>query len=256
RIRAALAGYEASPREAVARPFQPGLGLPTAPIREARAGGESGATRAWPPSPVPAEPHPTGRGGFFGRLRYIGQARASYLLLEGDDGLYVLDQHAAHERVTFERLRGAFARGGVTTQRLLIPVTADLERSALAALLEAAEGLAAMGLELSHFGGQTLAVTAVPELLAEADIERLVRDLADELRQHGSARALDERRDEVFACMACHNSVRAADALEPAQVRALLEDLDRIDLGANCPHGRPVVVPLSWTEIDRRLHRT
>jgi DNA mismatch repair protein MutL len=198
----------------------------------------------------------------FGDLRLLGQLLSTYLLLESKDGLLLLDQHAAHERVLFERLRAEWLDRGVESQGLLAPETVRLELPAAAALLGAAEVLLRLGFEIEDFGEGTVAVRAVPALLGDRDPASLVRNLADELVEAGDAsaalragsRAL-EAADQVFASLACHAARRKGDVLGPREQQALLDAVDAIPWAPNCPHGRPVVVPLGLAEIERRFAR-
>ena len=197
-----------------------------------------------------------GRGGAssFSALRVVGQVGGTYLILEGPDGMVVIDQHAAHERVVFERLRDRRRGQGQPSQALLLPITIELtarERAALDDVTVKAE-LARAGLDLDGYAHTTAIVRALPPGLDGRKAHAIVRDVLAELSDHGGgsgARTLEERDDAICARLACHAAVRAGDVMAPAQVRALLQDLDTIDLGAHCPHGRPVVRTLDYTEL-------
>lgn len=198
----------------------------------------------------------------FAELRLLDQLLGTYLLLEGKDGLLLVDQHAAHERVLYERLRAGWLEGGAARQALLVPATLELEPG-VAEIFEAAhETVRALGFEVEAFGGEAVMVRAVPALLADRDPVELLRGLADELRAAGAlgttarpdARGLDAA-DRVLATTACHAARRAGERLEPREQRALLEALDAIPWAPTCPHGRPVAVPLSLAEIERRFGR-
>jgi DNA mismatch repair protein MutL len=198
-----------------------------------------------------------------GELRLLGQLLGTYLLLEEKDGLLLVDQHAAHERVLYERLRAAWLAGGVERQGLLVPTTVELESPALTALVEHGEVLGALGFEVESFGEHTLAIRAVPALLAERDPIGLLRGLADELRSGSELGApmqpgtrILEGADHLFATMACHSARRAGEVLDPREQRALLEAVDAIPWAPSCPHGRPVVVPITLGEIERRFGRS
>jgi DNA mismatch repair protein MutL len=211
--------------------------------------------------PAPAVPHrvsaPTdGPAGFFASLRVIGQAFEGYLLCEGGEALLVIDQHAAHERVTFERLRRAYADGGVTRQGLLMPVVVDVGAQAAPLVVEHLAALESLGFELEPFGGSSVAVRAVPALLSDADPTTLVRDLAEELLDVGRSRRLTQAAESVLARLACHSAVRVGQALGPEQIRALLVAMDRVDFAGNCPHGRPAFITLPRTDLERLFKRT
>jgi DNA mismatch repair protein MutL len=192
--------------------------------------------------------------GTYGGLRYVGQVRGTFLVCEGHDGLYVLDQHAAAERVTFDRLRRAHAARGVAMQRLLVPEVVELSPSEVALLEDRAEEVARLGLEVRAVGDGAVGVHGVPELLVRAQPAQLVRDLAAELSR-AAGRPFRGAVDLVLATMACHGSVRAGDAVSPEEVAALLRALDRVDFAGHCPHGRPLVMRMAFGELERRVGR-
>lgn len=194
--------------------------------------------------------------GFYGRLRYLSQVRAMFLVCEGEDGIYVLDQHAAAERVTFHRLQTAYKAKKVGSQRLLSPEIVAVGERAAAFFQEVEAEVSALGFEVRASGDRSVAVHAVPSLLARgrATPTELVEDLAAELAR-AAGRPFGSRVDLVLATMACHGSVRAGDILEPQEVRALLQGLDEVDFSGHCPHGRPVVTRLSFEELLRRVGR-
>ncbi|MBN2360615.1 MAG: DNA mismatch repair endonuclease MutL [Deltaproteobacteria bacterium] len=194
--------------------------------------------------------------GFFGGLRVIGQLFETYLVCQGEDTLVLIDQHAAHERLTYERLLGRRRAGQPAAQRLLLPVQLEVEPRLLAAVDDNAGEIAALGFEIELFGGGTALVRAVPADLATAAVEPLVRDLLAELAEHGTQLAHDEAVQRVYARLACHGSVRAGRALGASEIEALLRDLDGIDFKGHCPHGRPVVTTLGRSEIERLFGRS
>jgi len=202
---------------------------------------------------VPAEGDLIAAPDFYGSLRFLGQAGGTYLVCEGHDGLYVLDQHAAAERVTFDRLRTAYAKKSVPMQRLLVPETIAVSPDE-AELVEANEArMLELGVELRRVGPQTVSVSGVPRLL-RSDPEQIARDLLAELT-HAAAYPFSGAIDLVLATMACHGSIRAGDALAYEEVQALLESLREIDFSGHCPHGRPVVFRMSFDELGRRVGR-
>jgi DNA mismatch repair protein MutL len=192
--------------------------------------------------------------GFYGSLDFIAQVRSTFLVCAGSDGLYVLDQHAAAERVTFHRLRRSFAQRAVATQRLLLPEVVDLLPAEVVALEEHAEDVLALGIELRAVGPKAVAVHAVPMLLARSRPERLVRDLVAELGR-AAKRPFGDAADLVLATMACHGSIRAGDAVSREEAAALLLALDGIDFAGHCPHGRPVVTRIGYDDLERRVGR-
>jgi DNA mismatch repair protein MutL len=195
-----------------------------------------------------------GRAGFYGQLRFVGQVRAMFLLAEGPDGLYVLDQHAAAERVTFERLRADYRAGRIASQRLLLPEVVTLTPSEHALLEEHADDALGLGLEVRLLSGSAVAVHAVPKILSRAHPEHLVRDLVAEVGR-AAKRPFNDAVDLVLATMACHGSVRAGDVLSNEAAKALLVALDAAEFAGHCPHGRPVVMRLGWGELERRVGR-
>jgi DNA mismatch repair protein MutL len=192
--------------------------------------------------------------GFYAKLKFLDQVRATFLVCEGDDGLYILDQHAAAERVTFDRLRRAFASRGVATQRLLIPEVVQLMPAEVEALEGASDDILGLGLEIRAVGTGAIAVHGVPRLLARARPDRLVRDLLAELGR-AAKRPFGDAADLVLATMACHGSIRAGDAVSPEEAVALLHALDDVDFGGHCPHGRPVVTRIGFDDLERRVGR-
>jgi DNA mismatch repair protein MutL len=203
---------------------------------------------------APQEPTLFEGAGFYGSLDFIAQVRSTFLVCSGSDGLYVLDQHAAAERVTFHRLRRSFARRSIATQRLLIPEVIDLLPAEVAALEERAADVLALGIELRAVGPSAVAVHAVPMLLARSRPERLVRDLVAELGR-AAKRPFGDAADLVLATMACHGSIRAGDVVSREEAAALLLALDGIDFAGHCPHGRPVVTRIGYDDLERRVGR-
>src|ERR1700690_2980962 len=214
------------------------------------------------PSPAPladlaaaaAEPGLFRGVGFYASLEFLAQVRATFLVCSGGDGLYVLDQHAAAERVTFHRLRKAFAARSIPMQRLLIPEVVQLSPAEVATLDERSTDVASFGVELRAVGPSAVGVHAVPTLLLRAAPERIVRDVVAELGRT-ARRPFGDAADLVLATMACHGSVRAGDALSREEVGALLRALDEVDFGGHCPHGRPVVTRIGFDELERRVGR-
>jgi DNA mismatch repair protein MutL len=195
-----------------------------------------------------------GKQSFYGQLRFIGQVNAMFLVAEGPDGMYVLDQHAAAERVTFERLRADYGKKHVASQRLLVPEVVAVTPEEHALLEEHADEVMGLGLEVRVLSGSSVAVHAVPNVLSRAHPERLVRDLVAEVGR-ASKRPFRDAVDLVLATMACHGSVRAGDVLSPDEAKALLDALDDVEFAGHCPHGRPVVMRLAWEELERRVGR-
>jgi DNA mismatch repair protein MutL len=247
RLEGAGAVAEAGARYAPGRPSA----LPSTEDRSMAPARALRLVPAAPPEPSPLFP-PLGR---YGRLRVVGQVFDGYLVCEGDGEVVLIDQHAAHERVAFERLRDQRRRGRVESQILLVPQTVDLEPGDAELLADAAAGLAGYGLEVEIFGERTLRVRAVPAIFPAEDAGPLLRALASDLAEVGDSRAIEERAEDLLATIACHSVVRVGQRLSETEIRALLAAMDAIDLSTNCPHGRPVTATLARGELERRFGR-
>jgi len=184
-----------------------------------------------------------------------GQVAQTYIVAEAADGLVIVDQHAAHERLVLERLRGARAAAGAASQALLMPEVVELDEPACDRLEEQVDAYAELGLLVERFGPGAMLVRALPAVLASADPNALLRDLADDLAQHGDGILLGERIEHVLATMACHGSVRAGRALSVAEMNALLREMERTPRSGQCNHGRPTWVKLSMTDVEKLFGR-
>jgi DNA mismatch repair protein MutL len=184
-----------------------------------------------------------------------GQVAATYIVAEAEDGLVLVDQHAAHERLVLERMRKAMANGGVARQALLLPEVVELDEPACDRIEARLEELAEMGLELERFGPRAILVRATPAMLGAGDIRGLVTDLGDELAAFDSALSLKEKLDLVAATMACHGSVRAGRLLSVAEMNALLREMEVTPHSGQCNHGRPTWVKLAHGDIEKLFGR-
>jgi DNA mismatch repair protein MutL len=184
-----------------------------------------------------------------------GQVAATYIVAEAEDGLILVDQHAAHERLVLERMRRAMADGGVARQALLLPEVVELDEPACDRLEARAAELVEMGLELERFGARAVLVRATPAILGNGDVKGLVTDLADELAAFDDALALKEKLDHVAATMACHGSVRAGRILSIAEMNALLREMEVTPHSGQCNHGRPTWVKLQHSDIEKLFGR-
>jgi len=185
-----------------------------------------------------------------------GQVANTYIVAEAEDGLVLVDQHAAHERLVLERLRAAGAGEAVAaSQALLIPEVVELDEPACDRLEENTERFAAFGLVLERFGPTAMLVRALPTVLARGDPQALIRDLADDLAGHGEALLLGEKIDHVLATMACHGSVRAGRTLSVAEMNALLREMERTPRSGQCNHGRPTWIKLSMADVEKLFGR-
>ncbi|MGQ0588484.1 MAG: DNA mismatch repair endonuclease MutL [Sphingosinicella sp.] len=184
-----------------------------------------------------------------------GQVAATYIVAEAEDGLVLVDQHAAHERLVLERMRRAMANGGVARQALLLPEVVELDEPACDRIEARLAELAEMGLELERFGPRAILVRATPAMLGAGDVRGLVADLADELAAFDSALSLKEKIDLVAATMACHGSVRAGRILSVAEMNALLREMEVTPHSGQCNHGRPTWVKLAHGDIEKLFGR-
>ena len=184
-----------------------------------------------------------------------GQVAATYIVAEAEDGLVIVDQHAAHERLVLERMRRAGAGGSVALQTLLIPEVVELDEPDCDRLEAAATELAELGLEIERFGPSAMLVRATPAPLGTADVRGLIADLAAELAELGQALSLRDRIDHVAATIACHGSVRAGRILSVAEMNALLREMEVTPRSGQCNHGRPTWVKLGHGEIEKLFGR-
>ena len=184
-----------------------------------------------------------------------GQVAATYIVAEAEDGLVLVDQHAAHERLVLERMRRAMANGGVARQALLLPEVVELDEPGCDRIEARIAELAEMGLEVERFGPRAILVRATPALLGAGDVKGLVTDLADELAAFDEALSLKERIDHVAATMACHGSVRAGRILSVVEMNALLREMEVTPHSGQCNHGRPTWVKLAHGDIEKLFGR-
>jgi DNA mismatch repair protein MutL len=189
----------------------------------------------------------------------LGAARAqlhgTYIVAETSDGVVIVDQHAAHERLVLERMKAMLANGGVRRQGLLIPVIVDLDPDEVAALAEAAAQLGELGLVLEPFGTSAVLVRETPALLGQCDVAALVKDLAREVLTEGTTGLLEARLDAILGTISCHGSVRAGRRLSGPEMNALLREMETTPRAGQCNHGRPTYVSLSRADIDRLFGR-
>jgi DNA mismatch repair protein MutL len=220
----------------------------SAPLAQPQGRAEEAA-----PIPVEAQSYPLGIA--------RGQVANTYIVAEAADGLVLVDQHAAHERLVLERLRAAGAEEGMRrSQALLVPDVVEMDEVDCDRLEDAAEGLARYGLAIERFGPSAMLVRAVPSAIAKADTAKLLTDLADDIAKHGKqedsgALLLAERLELVLATMACHGSVRAGRTLSVAEMNALLREMEATPRSGQCNHGRPTWVKLSMEDVEKLFGR-
>ena len=221
--------------------------------------------QAAPPVPLPA-PEPTQAAlpldgtepkGYFSSLHYIGQHALTYLICSDGDNLVIIDQHAAHERINFERLKQvADDVLPAASQGLLFPILLALDTRLSDILEEYSEFFEKLGFQIDKIGESTHAIRAVPECLSDYDYQALLRDALTDLGDSGRATQFADVRDDILATMACHSSIRAGHKMTPDEVRELFRLMDATGFRSNCPHGRPVHFILSISELEKRFLRT
>lgn len=191
--------------------------------------------------------------------RPLGAARAqlhaNYIVAQTRDGLVIVDQHAAHERLVYERMKAQMAEGAVTRQALLAPEVVELDPAETERVAARADELAELGLVVEAFGGGAVLVRETPALLGTVDVQGLVRDIADDLSEHGAALSLKERLAEVCGTMACHGSVRSGRVLSGPEMNALLRQMEATPHSGQCNHGRPTYVELKLADLERLFGR-
>lgn len=194
------------------------------------------------------------------KQRPLGAARAqlheTYIVAETENSVVIVDQHAAHERLVYERMKAMLANGGVARQGLLIPEIIEMDPDEAALLADCSHELAELGLVLEAFGPGAVAVREVPALLGDTDVKGLVRDLLSSVLSDGTTTPLKDRLEAVCASMACHGSVRAGRRLTPAEMNALLRDMEATPFSGQCNHGRPTYVELKRNDIERLFGRS
>ncbi len=221
------------------------------------AAGAASATARVAPNAVAADPAPAAprAAPLYSRLRIIGQLFAGYIALEGEEGLVLIDQHAAHERVTFERLRAELRAGAIKTQAMLTPETLELEPARAAQIQSALSELAALGFEVEPFGPTTLVLKAAPAVFGAERGLKLLSDMIESMGESGFALRGEAAFEDWLKQLACHGSVRVGRALANQEIAELLADLDRTEFKTNCPHGRPVHIEFRRGQIERMFRR-
>jgi len=212
---------------------------------------EQVATLFAPPAAENPTPEPNG----YGSMTILGQFRGSYLVCQAGDDLVLVDQHAAHERIGFEKLCAQYRQGTLERQLLLFPLVLEFDFRHAQLISEYRDLLGRLAFELEPFGGRSFALKSVPALLQNVAAEPLLRDLMDDLAEFGVTRQVDRQVEKLLLKMACHGMVRANQSLTPAEMRALLDQLDQVPFNRQCPHGRPITVCWQLAEVERLFKR-
>lgn len=188
-------------------------------------------------------------------LRIVGQVLAGYIVCEREGEVVLVDQHAAHERVLYERLLERYTAGAVDTQALLVPMTVEVGGDGAEAIERASENLSVLGWEIERFGDEEVVVRTVPAICGSRDVVALVERLASELARSDARSAGLALAREVLATVACHAATRVGQHLDEREARALLDEIADVDFAAACPHGRPVARILERSRIERMFGR-
>ena len=194
--------------------------------------------------------------GFWSRLQVIGQVNLTYIVAQGKDRMVLVDQHAAHERVAFERLMRAWKEGGtIKVQNLLLPLAIDMDESMVEALVGFTSDIKKMGIDIEQAGPCTLIVNSLPAFIKEKALVNSLKKLAGDIVDHGGSFALETSIADVFATMACHSVIRAGQALSTKEMQQLLIDMDEFPLSGFCPHGRSVSVEILYSQMEKDFGR-
>ncbi|WP_191558908.1 DNA mismatch repair endonuclease MutL, partial [Brevundimonas aurantiaca] len=250
-------GWTGWSQPAAAAQVLPGLHERSARVEPGWDGASYGelATRHSPlaTAPQPLAPPPSDIDLPLGAAR--AQLPANYIVAQTRDGLVIVDQHAAHERLVYERMKAQMAEGSVTRQALLTPEVVDLDPAEAERIAGRAEELAEMGLIVEAFGAGAVLVRETPALLGDTNVQGLIRDIADDLAEHGAALSLKERMAEVCGTMACHGSVRSGRILTAPEMNALLRQMEATPHSGQCNHGRPTYVELKLHDLEKLFGR-
>ena len=207
------------------------------------------------PPPVAVSPPEEDSGSGKQGLKAIGALYKTYILAQGADGLYIVDQHAAHERILFERLKADMASGPLDSQRLLVPLTIEVSPTQAVALEGMIEELGRFGFELEPFGGQTFVLRAVPVVLTGKDPDKIMGEIVDEADMLHPGAGLARIEEAFMQTVSCHGAVKAGDELTLEEMNRLLADLERAEISTHCPHGRPLIYHLDLKEIEKKFKR-
>ncbi|MBI3921127.1 MAG: DNA mismatch repair endonuclease MutL [Armatimonadetes bacterium] len=205
----------------------------------------SSSTSALSPSPAPQTL----------RLRPLSQIRNTYILADSEEGLFIVNQHRAHERILCDQALAKVRRAPVEEQRLVIPLTVDLSHREALAVQENVDMIRALGFDVEPFGGDSFVVRSIPVLIAKQNYEQAFRDVVDELAHSSTLKHLDNKREALLTMMACRSAIKAGDFLREEEIHRLIQDLQHVENPYLCPHGQPIIISISHHELDKRFER-
>ncbi len=195
--------------------------------------------------------------GYFSSLKIVGQIGELYIVCESGEGMILIDQHAAHERLNYEKLKRAQSENGrQERQKLLLPITLELSPYEARIMKEYLEELGNLGIEIEEFGKDSFVIRSIASMLETKDIKGLMKDILGEIASMDKEKSLTDRQDNIIATIACHSSIRASEKLNHQKIISLLGQLDKADFPHSCPHGRPVAREISFEELDKMFKRT
>ncbi len=194
-------------------------------------------------------------GGFYSSLFPLGQIGGTYIVCQGPQGLVLIDQHAAHERILFERLKHQLGNAAVVRQVLLFPHMMELSPAEEHILGVCKDELEKLGMEIEAFGGTTFVVKSVPQVVVDEDVESLIKDILGELASKGRAPQGQAMTERILTVMACHGAIRGNQTLRNEEIQNLLNDLEKIDFASTCPHGRPIFSEIDYLHLDKLFKR-
>jgi len=213
--------------------------------------------QAKPEIPATAgDPQPSAEQDHFPLGAARGQIHENYIIAQTQNGLVIVDQHAAHERLVYEKLKAQMAENGVATQALLIPDIVELPAETCADLLQRSQELAELGLIIEAFGGSAIAVRETPAILGPVSAKPLIMDLVDELQDLGDSEKIKTKIEEILSRISCHGSIRSGRRMRPEEMNALLRDMEKTPLSGQCNHGRPTYIELKLADIERLFGRS
>lgn len=208
-------------------------------------------------SPSPAAPlaQAPSHLGYWSSLQVIGQVNLTYIVTQGRDSMVLVDQHAAHERIMFEKLMKAWRERNIEAQEFLFPLAIDLSAEKVEALLREQESFARFGVKLEALGPETVGVTSAPSFIKETALQSVIEKTATEILEQGGSFAFEKKLGDLFSTFACHSAIRAGQALSFEEMKALLQQMDEFPLSSFCPHGRPVNVTQAFSDLEKSFGR-